>query len=61
MWFQSMITQFNHTDFGATGFNYVVGYRDFDHMGLEGVSLDEWKWKLKIMESEALKFLNRAD
>lgn len=28
-------------------------------MGLSGTDLDEWKWKLKIMESEALRIINR--
>lgn len=61
MWFQSMITQFHYTGYGASGFNYSVAYRDFDDMGLTGIELDEWKWKLKIMESAALKFLNKPD
>lgn len=28
-------------------------------MGLSGDQLDEWKWKLKAMESEALYHLNK--
>lgn len=28
-------------------------------MGLSGDVLDEWKWKLKIMEAEALYHINR--
>jgi hypothetical protein len=54
-----MMTQFVYNAFGATGFNYAVAYRDFDDMGFTGVVLDEWKWKLKVMESEALHHLNK--
>ena len=28
-------------------------------MGLTGNDRDEWKWKLRIMESEALRIINR--
>jgi hypothetical protein len=45
--------------FGATGFNYMLAYKEFDDMGLVGEVRDEWKWKLKIMESEALRHINR--
>lgn len=58
-WFRSMLTQFNYNGFGATGFNYAVAYRDFDDMGLSGIDLDEWKWKLKVMESAALSHMNK--
>ena len=60
IWFRSMMSQFNYTDYGATGFNYTVAYQDFDHMGLRGEKLDEWKWKMKVMESEALTHINKA-
>lgn len=58
-WFNSMMTQFNYTEAGATGFNYAIAYRDFDDMGLTGHKLDEWKWKLKVMEREALRQINK--
>lgn len=54
-----MMTQFVYNAVGATGFNYSVAYRDFDDMGLTGHQLDEWKWKLKAMESEALWYINK--
>ncbi len=54
-----MLTQFNYNGFGATGFNYAVAYQDFDDMGLTGPERDEWKWKLKVMESAALGIINR--
>lgn len=59
LWFGFLSTQFLYTQGVATGFNYVVAYRDFDDMGLTGSDLDEWKWKLRIMESEALRIINR--
>lgn len=59
-WFRSMMSQFVYNGFGATGFNYSVAYRDFDDMGLSGTIRDEWKWKLKVMESESLKNINKA-
>jgi hypothetical protein len=59
-WFNSVRTQFRYNAFGATGFDYSVAYRDFDDMGLSGNQLDEWKWKLKVMEAAALSQLNRA-
>lgn len=55
-----MMSQFVYNGFGATGFNYSVAYRDFDDMGLSGTIRDEWKWKLKVMESESLKNINKA-
>jgi hypothetical protein len=58
VWFRSMLTQFVYNGFGATGFNYVVAYREFDDMELTGTKLDEWKWKLKVMEREALSHIN---
>lgn len=54
-----MLTQFVYNAFGATGFNYAVAYRDFEDMGLTGDKLDEWKWKMKVMESAALSHLNK--
>lgn len=65
IWFRSMLSQFHYSAIAgagliATGFNYDVAYRDFDDMGLTGVELDEWKWKLKVMESAALKNINEA-
>ena len=60
IWFRSMMSQFNYNGFGSTGFNYLVAYRDFDDMGLEGHTRDEWKWKLKVMESESLSHINKA-
>lgn len=59
VWFRSMMSQFNYTGFGASGFNYTVAYRDFDDMGLMGDKRDEWKWKLKVMEGAALKHINK--
>lgn len=59
IWFRSMLSQFNNNGYGATGFNYAVAYRDFDDMGLSGDRLDEWKWKLKVMESAALTHINK--
>lgn len=59
VWFRSVLTQFNYTQGHATGFNYATAYLDFEHMGLEGRVLDEWKWKLKVMESAALNIINR--
>lgn len=58
VWFRSMLSQFNHSGFGATSFNYAVAYRDFDDMGLTGDDLDEWKWKMKVMERAALSKFN---
>lgn len=55
-----MRSQFNYGAFGVTGFNYAIAYRDFDDMGLTGHQLDEWKWKLKVMESEALSHINKG-
>ena len=54
------MSQFNYNGFGSTGFNYMVAYRDFDDMGLEGHTRDEWKWKMKVMESESLSHMNKA-
>ena len=59
-WFRSRMSQFVYNGFGATGFNYIVAYRDFEDMGLTGVQLDEWKWKLGVMESEALHQFNKG-
>ena len=59
LWFRQLMTQFNYTDRGATGFNYSLAYRDFYDMGLQGVERDEWKWKMRIMEAEALEHINR--
>lgn len=56
-----MLSQFNYGAVGATGFNYSVAYRDFDDMGLEGAKRDEWKWKMKVMESQALRHINKPD
>lgn len=58
-WFASMLTQFNYGAFGATGFPYMLAHREFDDMGLTGTERDEWKWKLKVMESAALSIINR--
>lgn len=55
-----MMSQFEYGGFGATRFDYMVAYRDFDDMELSGDQRDEWKWKLKIMESEALTHINKA-
>lgn len=54
-----MMTQFVYNGMGATGFNYAIAYRDFDDMGLSSHQRDEWKWKLKVMESEALWQINK--
>lgn len=59
LWFSSLHTQFNYVQGGATGFNYMLAHREFDDMGLTGSDRDEWKWKLKIMESESLRIINR--
>lgn len=59
VWFRSMLSQFVYNGPAATGFNYAVAYRDFDHMELSGTQLDEWKWKLKVMEREALYHINK--
>lgn len=59
MWFNSLMTQFNYVQGGATGFNYMLAHREFDDMGLVGIERDEWKWKLKVMESAALEYINR--
>ena len=59
VWFSSLSTQFHNNGYGYTGFNYVIAYRDFDDMGIDGDKRDEWKWKMKVMESEALKHLNK--
>lgn len=59
VWFCSLSTQFNYNAFGATGFNYILAYREFDDMGLVGEQREEWKWKLKVMEVEALRHINR--
>lgn len=59
VWFRSMLSQFHHNGYGATGFDYTVAYRDFDDMGLSGDQLDEWKWKLKVMEAAALTHINQ--
>ena len=53
-----MLSQFNQGGFGPTSFNYAVAYRDFDDMGLKGDDLDEWKWKMKVMERAALSKFN---
>ena len=60
VWFRSLSTQFNYTDNAVTGFNFMLALREFDDMGLAGVTRDEWKWKTKVMEAEALKHLNKA-
>lgn len=59
MWFISVGTQFNYNGFGATGFNYLFAHKEFDDMGLVGHERDEWKWKLKVMEAEALRHINK--
>lgn len=59
LWFASLRTQFHYTQGVATGFNYLLAHREFDDMGLTGNVRDEWKWKLRIMESEALRIINR--
>jgi hypothetical protein len=59
MWFTNVGTQFVYNGFGATGFNHLLAHKEFDDMGLIGIERDEWKWKLKIMESEALKHINK--
>lgn len=53
-----MMSQFHYNDSGATRFDYAVAYQDFDDMGLVGVKLDEWKWKMKVMERAAIKKIN---
>lgn len=58
IWFRSMLSQFAYNGFGATGFNYLVAYRDFEDMEITGHKLDEWKWKMKVMESAALSHFN---
>jgi hypothetical protein len=60
MWFRSSLTQFRYNDHGATGFDYSIAYKDFDDMGHKGDVLDEWKWKLRVMEAEALSRINKA-
>lgn len=59
LWFSSLSTQFHYIQGGATGFNHMLAHREFDDMGLTGNVRDEWKWKLRIMESEALRIINR--
>ena len=59
VWFRSMLSQFVYNGPRATGFNYAIAYRDFDDMGFTGTKLDEWKWKLKVMEAAALTHLNQ--
>ena len=60
IWFRSLLTQFQRDSMGgATRFIYEVAYRDFDDMGLQGHDRDGWKWAMKVMESEALKWLNK--
>lgn len=59
LWFRSLATQFMWGAFGATGFNHMLAHREFDDMGLVGETRDEWKWKLKVMELEALRHINR--
>lgn len=59
IWFSSLSTQFHYTSGVATGFNYMLAHKEFDDMGLVGDIRDEWKWKLRIMESEALRIINR--
>lgn len=59
VWFRSTMTQFVYNGPSVTGFNYAIAYRDFDDMGLVGHQRDEWKWKLKVMEGEALYHLNK--
>lgn len=59
IWFRQLMTQFNYSAHGATGFNYAIAYRDFDDMGLVGVERDTWKWKLRQMEAEALEHINK--
>lgn len=55
-----MLTQFRSSGFGVAGFDYAVAYQDFRDMGLSGDDLDEWKWKLKVMEAAALSHFNKA-
>lgn len=59
VWFRSVMTQFNYVQGGATGFNYTLAHMEFDDMGLVGIERDEWKWKMKVMESAALEYINR--
>jgi hypothetical protein len=54
-----MLSQFHYNGFGATGFDYNVAYRDFADMGITGQALDEWKWKMKVMEQEVLRQANK--
>lgn len=55
-WFRSLLTQFTPQG----GFNYSVAYQDFKDMGLAGDVLDEWKWKMKIMEDQCIKNINKG-
>lgn len=61
VWFSAVTTQFMWGPHGVTGFNYLFAYQEFGDMGLSGNDLDEWKWKLKVMESEALRIINRPE
>ena len=54
-----MLSQFQYGPYGAIGFNYSVAYRDFDDMELTDTKRDEWKWKMKVMESAALPIINK--
>lgn len=58
-WFCGLSTQFMYGAFGATGFNHMLAHQEFDDMGLRGIERDEWKWKLKVMELEALRHINK--
>jgi hypothetical protein len=56
MWFRSRSTQFTPNG----GFNYLVAYQDFKDMGLTGAVLDEWKWKMGIMEDQCIQNFNKG-
>lgn len=59
VWFCSLGTQFIFGPGGAIGFNHILAHKEFDVMGLIGDERDEWKWKMRIMELEALKHINK--
>lgn len=59
LWFAGLSTQFVFNAHGAVGFNHMLAHKEFDDMGLVGTQRDEWKWKLKIMELEALRHINK--
>lgn len=58
-WFRTVQSQFEHNGYCYVRLDYSIAYRDFDDMGITGEKRNEWKRKLRILESAALNELNK--